>query len=65
MDWSVLSGFNCKNHSDNFVSLAPNELSVMFKGSGRIARFGGWQVVWVRELQRKRKATSHETSGAT
>lgn len=47
--------------SDHFASLAPN----MFKVPGRIGRFGGWPAVWVRELQRKRKMTSHETSGAT
>lgn len=61
MDWSVPSGFGCKHHSDNLVILCPNRLSVMFKVPGRIARFGGWAAVWVREPQRKRKVTTHET----
>lgn len=50
MEWSVPSGFSCKCHPDYFVSLAPNRLSSMLKVPGGTVRFGGWTVVWVREL---------------
>lgn len=50
VDWFVPSHFSDKCHPDYFVSLAPNRLSSMLEVPGGATRFGGWPVVWVREL---------------